>query len=207
MKLVKAISVLALAGLSHLALASDDYIDLGYAGHTSKFYNKTYHVKFSKEVLENVLGTIEYNTSYADWRDPGEHEEFTTHTVLVDVYKLFPVNDNVQTFVGLGYNNSISKFNCISGCSNSSYTNQKPNGSAIEGTLGLRYLSENGLKISGQVSTINDLTGTLWNLTSSYEIDASYPILENVDLGLRQRNYKGNGSDLDFTSFYLRYSY
>ena len=193
---------------SNLVQASDDYVDFGYAGHTSKFYNQTYHVKASKELMEGLIATAEYNTSYADWSDPGEHEELTTHTVLIDLYKTFQLHENIQTYVGLGYNNSSAKFNCISGCLNSSYTNQKPDGSAVEGTVGIRYQVENGLSISGQFTKINDIEGTYWsNTDSSYELDISYPVLESVSVGLRNRNYDGAGSDIDFTSAYLRYQY
>jgi hypothetical protein len=123
MKSIKILLPLACSALATTAFASDDYVDLGYAGHTSKFYNQTYHLKLSKELSDNVVGTLEYNTTYADWRDPGEHEEFTTHSFLFDIYKLFPLNDNAEAF------------------------------------------------------------------------------------GLRQRNYKATGGDLDFTAVYFRYSY
>lgn len=199
---------LATAFASCTAQSSDDYIDLGYAGHTSKFYNKTYHLKLSKELSDKIVGTLEYNTTYADWRDPGEHEELTTHSFLLDIYKLIPLNDNVQAFVGVGYNNSSSKFNCIAGCVNTSYTNQKPKGSAFEGTLGLRYQTAHGLRLSGQLTKIGDTSGTYWSTTnSSYEVDLSYPVLDALTVGLRQRSYEGSGSELDFTSAYLRYFY
>ena len=207
MKQTPILLALAIAAASRAVEASDDYVDLGYAGHTSKFYNQTYHLKLSKELTDTVVGTLEYNTTYADWRDPGEHEEFTTHSFLFDIYKLFPLNDNAEAFIGAGYNSSFSKFNCISGCVNSSYTNQKPEGTALEGTVGLRYVAENGFAISGQYTAINDLNGTFWTSDSSYEFDLSYPVLDYVKVGLRQRNYKATGGDLDFTAVYFRYSY
>jgi opacity protein-like surface antigen len=208
MKSIKILLLLACSVLATAAFASDDYVDLGYAGHSSKFYNQTYHLKLSKELSDEVVGTLEYNTTYADWRDPGEHEELTTHSFLLDIYKLIPLNDNVQAFVGVGYNNSSSKFNCIAGCVNTSYTNQKPKGSAFEGTLGLRYQTEHGLTLSGQLTKISDTSGTYWSTTnSSYEVDLSYPVLDALTLGLRHRSYEGRGSQLDFTSAYLRYLY